>query len=56
MSLDADVLPLGPVGPFPPYNAECGHEIAFEGDIVVSVYTRTEGRRIGRRLVTPVTA
>jgi hypothetical protein len=54
MSLDADALPLGPVGP-PPYNAECGHEIAFEGDIVASMYTRTAGRRIGRRLVTRVT-
>jgi hypothetical protein len=43
MSLDADVLPLGPVGPFPSYNAECGHEIAFEGDIVVGMYTRAEG-------------
>jgi hypothetical protein len=29
MSLDADVLPLGPVGRSP-YNAECGHEIAFK--------------------------
>jgi len=45
----------------PQYNAGCGHEIAFEGDIVVSdivvsPYTRTSGRRIGRRLVTRVTA
>jgi len=40
----------------PQYNAGCGHEIAFEGDIVVSLYTRKAGRRIGRRLVTRVTA
>ncbi len=40
----------------PHYNAECGHEIAFEGDIAVSVYTRIEERRIGRFLVTRVTA
>ena len=43
MSLDADVLPLGPVGSVSPYNAECGHEIAFEGDIMVGMYTRAEG-------------
>ena len=55
MSLDADLLPLEPVGPCT-YNAECGREIAFEGDIVVSLYTHTDGRRIGRRLVTRVTA
>ena len=44
MSLDADVLPLDRWA-VPPYNAEYGHEIAFEGDIVVSLYTRTDGRR-----------
>ena len=55
MSLDADVLALGPVGRSP-YNAECGHEIAFEADLVVSLYTRTAGRRIGLRRVTRVTA
>ena len=40
----------------PQYNAKCGHEIAFEADIVVSVYTRAEEQWIGRFLMTCVTA